>query len=789
MTGFLALLLMAQQPPFLARHCSGCHGPGQAAGGFNLAALQPPAAGNVETWARILRRVQAGEMPPKPMPRPDAAESAAFTGWVSGELRRLERPLLTRRRLNRVEYDNTVRDLLGVDVHAAEDFPQDDSVFGFDNIAEALTVSPLLVEKQFAAAERIARQALFGPETRTATTRWEVPIPRRMEVTNPVKITVPAYYSMADYDVTGQSQPGAFHKVHRFPADGEYVFRVTGSTNRPEGSEPGEMTFLVDGKLVRRFPVESVEMSGFERRPDYWEVRVPLTAGMHEIVAAFPRQFEGLPPRFKGPNPSTLPQQPVVDPDLTYKPPPPGTPPHKVEERRLGLERAREQFRNPRYEGMAVVEVEVTGPYAARKGPTAESLRRVFVCGHLDGRHEAGCARKIVSTLAGRAFRRAVSPAEVDRLTGLAAGAVERGGSFAEGLVVAIQAMLVSPSFLFRGDGAGDYDLASRLSYFLWSTMPDDALLRRAGEGTLRQPEVLAAEVRRMLADGRSRALVANFAGQWLEIRRMESVQPDRDRFPDFDDYLRTSMVRETELFFANLIREDRSILDLIDGRYSFLNERLARHYGIGGVKGTEFRRVGLEDAGRSGIVTQASILTASSYATRTSPVLRGKWVLENLLNAAPPPPPPDVPALDVNGVGESASLRVQLEAHRRNQVCASCHARMDPLGFSLENYDAVGAWRTREGKIAIDPSGALPDGTPLAGPDSLKAVLRRDKDAFAACLVEKLLTYALGRAPRQEEAGVVRQIVADAAADRYRFSRVIGGVVRSASFLQGGER
>jgi mono/diheme cytochrome c family protein len=788
MLPLLAFLWMAPQPPFLARHCGGCHAPNVAAGGLNLQALGAPSAANREQWARILKRIEAGEMPPKGQPRPDANDAKAFTAWIAGELSRLPRSTVTARRLNRVEYNNTVRDLLGVDLHAADDFPQDDSAFGFDNIAEALTVSPLLLEKQFAAAERIARQALFGPDAKTQTQRWEVPAPRRMEVTNPVKLTTPAYYSMFDYDVTGLSQPGSFHLTHRFPAEGDYVFRVIGAGNRPAGSEPGEMTFWIDGKMVQRFPVDEVMMSGFERRPDYWEVRTRLTAGMHDIVAAFPRQFEGLPPRFKGPNPSHKPEPPLPDPEKTWRALPPDAPPGKIEERRLAIEKAREQLANPRWEGMAVMEVEVTGPYDQRKGASPESLRKIFVCGHPDGRHQPGCIRKILSSLANRAFRRPATTKEVDGLSTLAATTISRGGSFEEGIAVGIQAILVSPAFLFRLDGGGDHALASRLSYFLWSTMPDEDLRRRADDGTLSRPAVLAAEVRRMLADGKSRALVENFAGQWLEIRRLESAQPDRDRFPDFEDYLRKSMVKETELFVENMIREDRSILDLIDGSYSFLNERLARHYGIRGVTGTEFRKVDVSQAHRSGILTQASILTASSYATRTSPVLRGKWILENLLNAPPPPPPPNVPALDEKPVGEAASLRVQLERHRSNQVCASCHARMDPLGFALENYDATGAYRTQEGKIPIDPEGALPDGTPLQGPDSLKRVLRQNSAAFAACLTEKLMIYALGRGLDRNDEAAVKQIVADAAATNYRFSSLILGIVNSPSFLKRGE-
>jgi hypothetical protein len=549
------------------------------------------------------------------------------------------------------------------------------------------------------------------------------------------------------------------------------------------------MTFWIDGKLLKTFEVGDVAMSGFERRPDLWEARVRLAGGPHDIVAAFPRQFEGLPPRFRGPRPSSLPQPPLRDPLQAFRELPPDTPPWKIEERRVAIERAKEQLANPRFDGLAVTEVDITGPHDARQGATAESLAAIYTCGHSDGaNHAAGCERRILADLARRAFRRAVTPAEVDRLVALSARARQSRNSLAEGLATALQAMLVSPDFLFRiereRDQPAPFELASRLSYFLWSSMPDEELLRSAEDGPLAQGgEALERQVRRMLAHPKSRALVENFAGQWLETRRIESVQPDRDRFPDFDDYLRQSMAGETERFLQHVVTEDRSVVELLNGRYSFLNERLARHYGIQGVTGTEFRKVDLSGTGRAGVLNHASVLTVSSYATRTSPVLRGKWILDNLLNAPPPPPPGDVPALDEKGVGESATLREQLEHHRANAVCASCHARMDPLGFALENYDAVGAWRTHEGQLPIDPSGALPDGRPLQGPAALTEVLEQDRDAFAASVAEKLLTYALGRGLGPSDRAAVRAAVVRAAAHDYRFSALVLGIVDSAPF------
>jgi hypothetical protein len=359
--------------------------------------------------------------------------------------------------------------------------------------------------------------------------------------------------------------------------------------------------------------------------------------------------------------------------------------------------------------------------------------------------------------------------------------------------------MLASPNFLFRIDKeraaaeaaqpAGQYELASRLAYFLWSSMPDEELLGEAGKGTLRQPRVLDAQVRRMLADPKAQALVENFAGQWLEIRRVEFAQPDRERYPDFDDYLRASILKETELFFQYVMRNDQSVLDFIDGPYTFLNERLARHYGIRGVTGTDFRKVDLTGTGRGGILSHASVLTVSSYGNRTSVVLRGKWVLENILNAPPPPPPANVPSLNEDAVGATASLRQQMEQHRKSAVCASCHARMDPLGFGLENYDAVGAWRTMDGKFPIDSSGVLPNGKMFQGAGELKAILKDQKDAFAEGLTEKMLIYALGRGLEPEDRATVRRIVARMATDDYKFSSLITGIVNSAVFQMDGRK
>lgn len=834
--GVLTLLCAADEPaatetagtavftnsvqPFFAKNCNGCHNAKLKTGGLNLEqyADTTPAARNREDFEKVLRKLQAGEMPPKDLARPSEAELNVVTKWIQARFGVTGRNsggdyarLIKVRRLNRVEYNNTVRDLLGVDVQPANDFPQDDSAYGFDNIAQALSVSPLLMEKYLATAERVARTAVFGPDLKTTTEAFLPPLPRRMEFTNGVHITFPAYYSMTNYDETGLSQPGSFHKTYRFPADGEYLIRIAAAGFRPNGSDPGEATFWLDGKLVRTFPVEvDTEQSGFERRPDHWDVRTRISAGPHELTIAFPRQFHGLPTVFGGPSPSKVAYDPckvtnagsprclalvlkaLNNPNNENFNP---TTPERVQRVKDVIERAKVfDATPPTFEGMSVHEVDITGPDNFKKGPSPEAVRKIFICGSPDGPADAACERKIIANLAYRAFRGPMNPQTVDQLAGISQGARKRGGSFREGISLALATILASPSFLFRIDSdatsgqaaqpASQYALASRLSYFLWSSMPDDELLRAAERGNLSQPDMLRTQVRRMLADPKTQALVENFAGQWLEIRRLESAQPDRERFPDFDEHLRASMIKETELFFQYVMRQDRSVLDFINGPYSFLNERLARHYGIPGVTGTNFRKVDLTGTRRSGILTQASVLAVSSYGNRTSVVLRGKWILENILNAPPPPPPANVPSLDEDAVGSSASLRQQMEQHRKNAACASCHTRMDPLGFGLENYDAVGAWRQLDGKFPIDSSGVLPDGRTFQGADGLKSILADNRDAFAECLAEKMLTYALGRGLSRDDHPAVRQIVSRMAAGDYRFSSLVDGIVNSPLFL-----
>jgi hypothetical protein len=780
--------------PFLADNCYACHNAKLKSGELNLEIFKTAASmGQArETWELVLQKLQSGEMPPKGVPRPDAAELKNVTGWIEKEFDRLDRMAgpdpgrVTARRLNRAEYNNTVRDLLGVNFHPADDFPQDDSGYGFDNIGDVLSLSPVLMEKYLNTAEKIARTALFGVEPLKPTiTRLRPPLGKIASSTKPV----------FDYDVTGLSLPNAIHATHRFPVDAEYNLRIFLGGVRPAGSEPLQLALWIDGEQVKTASFDPEGIASFSNdRQDFGSMtldfRTRVTAGDHWVAVSILRLYEGLPPSYGGPAPSKRP----TPPPPVFKPPRAGIPPERLAEIKKRFEERLAQ-KVPVNEAR-LTGIDVGGPYDQAKGPSTASLKKIYACGHFNGQHRMGCDRKIVGSLARRAYRRPVTQEEVGRLTGLISLARAKGDSFEEGIVQAIQAMLVSPHFLFRieqdrrpaktGDVflIGQHDLASRLSYFLWSSMPDEELLRLADEQALRKPGVMEAQVSRMLKDPKAQALAENFGGQWLELRRLESVNPDRERFPEFEEYLRMSMRRETELFFENIMRQDRSIIDFIDADYTFLNERLARFYKIPDVSGPQFRRVSLAgNAERGGVLTHASVLTVSSYTTRTSPVLRGKWILENILNAPPPPPPPDVPNLDEAKIGSSMTLRQQLEEHRKNATCAACHARMDPLGFGLENFNAIGQWRTQDGKFPVDSSGTLPDGRTFNGPRELKVILKADRDSFARGLTEKLLTYALGRGLERYDRPVVKKTAAQVAASDYRFSILVLEIAKSLPF------
>jgi hypothetical protein len=561
-----------------------------------------------------------------------------------------------------------------------------------------------------------------------------------------------------DYDETGMSLPSAFHVVQRFEADGEYTIRGILRGVRPAGSDPVELGFWIDGQLVHtaRIAVPAQARPGRnagELNGLWAELRTKVKAGEHWLSATILRMYEGLPAAYKGPKPA----------------------------------RARARASSKRgVDAFFVMYLHVVGPYRQASGPTPESIKKVFGDNPIKGPHGSAIVRKIVADLARRAYRRPVTAREVDELVKLIATAQKDGDSFEEGLCLAIQRMLISPHFLFRVEKApqlSQHELATRLSYFLWSSMPDEELFRLADRGELRQPKVLQAQVRRMLRDARARALVENFGGQWLRTRALESHAPSRTRFPEFTDYTRMSMKQETALFFEHILREDRPVRDFLDANYTFLNQRLAELYGIAGVKGHEFRKVDLTGSQRGGVWRHASVLTVSSYPNRTSPVLRGKWLLENLLNAPPPPPPPDVPVLDEKGLGKSVSLREQMEKHRTNPTCASCHARMDPLGLALEHFDAIGRWREKDGKLPIDASATLVDGKTVKGPGGLAAILTARPGAFAECLAEKMLIYALGRGLERNERKTVKVLAQRMAREDYRFSSLVLGIVQSEPF------
>jgi hypothetical protein len=780
--------------PFLAENCYSCHGNEKQKKEINFEKFESAAAlaDDPDVWEEVVLRLRGREMPPEEEPQPAERTRQAVARWIDRELKRIDRTTppdpgrVTARRLNRAEYNNTIAELLGVTMRPADDFPQDDSGYGFDNIADVLSLSPGLMEKYISAADKVARAAVFGPPALKPTLVRLRSEGRRVKEAR----TFPA-----DYDVTGLSLPNAFHAIHRVPVDGEYIMKVTLGGLRPKASAPINIVLWVDEREVMTRTHDQEGAATFnDDRHDFGgqavEFRVRLTAGDHWLSVAIPRVYEGLPARYGGPNPSMRPDSP-----REFKPPA-GVPPERIPLLRKRFDEAAAELEKIPLNGVRVNTVDFGGPYGHATGPSPESVKKIYTCGHLNGGHQSTCARRIVTDLARRAYRRPVAVHELDNIVALVQRAQEQESSFEEGVAVGIQALLVSPDFLFRmerdrravsaathSQPIGQHELATRLSYFLWASMPDASLRRAADAGTLRNPAVLTAQVRRMLRDPKARALAENFGSQWLQFRALESTTRDRERFPDFEDYLRLSMRRETELFFEHIVRDDRSILDFIDGRYSYLNERLARHYGIPNVSGPAFRRVDLTNTPRGGVLTQGSVLTVSSYATRTSPVLRGKWVLDNLLGRPPDDPPPDVPNLEESEIGSTASMREQLQMHRKNPTCASCHRRMDPLGFGLENFDAVGAWRTMDGKFPVDASGTLPDGEEFEGPVELRAILKGEREAFARTLTAKLLTYALGRGLERYDTKTVRLIASRLPARNYRFSSLVLEIVNSLPF------
>ena len=730
----------------LDRYCVACHNARTLTAGLALDAVDPArVADHAEVWEKVLRKLRTRTMPPAPRPRPDAGGYAALVAYFETALDRAAeaapdpgRPAL--QRLNRAEYANAVRDLLALDVDARTLLPADESGYGFDNVGDVLTVSPGLLERYLLAAAKISRQAVGDPTLRPTTAVYR---------TSPL---------LAQDGRTSDDLPfgsrGGLAVRHHFPLDAEYVVRVA---LRGRSRAGHALEVRLDRERVARF-----DLGG--RAP--LEVRIPVAAGTRLLGVSFVEALE-----------HSLP--------LDGRPPPPPI----------------TSFAFTLYPNDPSVErVEVVGPYAGRTPADTPSRRAIFICHPDTAAEETACAERIVAALARRAYRRPVTAADTAPLLAAYEAGRREGGGFEDGVRWAVEALLVSPKFLFRveeppaGTAPGapyrirDLDLASRLSFFLWSSIPDDELVDLAARGRLREPDVLRRQVRRMLDDPRASALVENFAGQWLYLRNLPSAAPDAGRFPEFDDNLRQALRRETELFVASQVRDDRGVLDLLRADYTFVNERLARHYGIPDVYGGHFRRVSYRDDRRAGLLGHGSLLTVTSYPHRTSPVLRGKWLLENLLGAPPPPPPPDIPELDEPGDRTApATMRERMARHRASPACAACHDKIDPLGFALENFDAVGRWRAREDGAGtpIDASGTLPDGAPFDGPAAFRAALLREPWAteFATTVTEKLMTYALGRGLGHYDAPAVRRILRDAESGGYRWSSLIQGIVESVPF------
>ena len=720
--------------PVLQDSCVVCHNGENASGGLNVERYtsEESIATSREQWESIVQKVRTGEMPPRGIPRPSAASIETFMAFIEGVFEKADASVkpdpgrVTAKRLNRVEYSNTIRDLLGVAFHAERDFPSDDSGHGFDNIGDVLTISPVLMEKYIDAAERVASSAIGAN-----------PLPDK-----PVEVEYHLKHKTAR-----RIDVGVIEAQHRVEWDGEYIIRIGLPGERKKDSPPVELAFSMDGVQLHAQMAET-KPSGLVYFDPYSieEIRLFLPAGDHTFRAEF----------LNDAFPEKLCKEDLYD-------------------------REKNKF---------LESVTFEGPYPAEREP--EHRKRILFCDPASG---DACVEKILTTLARRAYRRPVTQADIAPLMGFAKMAQAQGDTPKQGIQLALQAMLVSPHFLFRiehdpdptnpeqAHRVSDIELASRLSYFLWSSIPDEELLSLAEQGKLSEPAVLHAQVDRMLADSRSSALASNFAGQWLETRNLDHVNPDPEIFEDWGSDLKEAMRTETQMFFEAMLRENRPLSEFLTAKFTFLNGLLAEHYGIEGVTGPRFRRVELESPQRTGILGHASVLTVSSYPTRTSPVIRGKYVLENILGAPPPPPPADVPSLDEAGLGVAGSLRQRLEQHRANPVCASCHDRMDTLGFALENYDAIGRWRTEDGNFPIDASGTLPSGESIAGPEQLTKVLQAQLPDFIRCLSEKMLTYSLGRGLERYDRPTVERIVKRVAADGNRFQTLVHQIVVSLPF------
>lgn len=783
MTGFLAIggfvsgaaaqqdasaasrLSTAPHHALVNQYCLGCHNSRLKTAGLELDSINQQAPGeNWEAWEKVVRKLRARLMPPPGRRRPDEATYEKALASLETSLDRLAVATPnpgrtdTFRRLNRTEYHNAVRDLLTLEVDVATLLPSDSVSYGFDNVTVG-NLPPSLLERYVGAAEKISRLAVgrtgLAPGGITIRTR-----PDRTQEKHVIGLPV--------------GTRGGVVVPYTFPADGEYEITIRLARDRNEHvegmSEAHEIELLLDRERVHVFTVEppafQVEKVALNYQPSqdnldaHLKIRIPVTAGPHALGVTFL-------------------QKPWV----------------LLETARQPYESHFNYYRHPRVQP-AVYSVSIVGPYNAVGTGDTPSRRRIFTCQPESPDAEDGCAREILGTLMRRAYRRPVADDDLQGPFELYRSTREKEG-FEAGIEMALAAVLVSPEFLFRIEQApaglaphtpyrvSDLELASRLSFFLWSSNPDDELLEVAIRGELTKPAVLEQQARRMLADPRALNLVTNFASQWLHLRNLEAIKPDKRIFPDFDDNLRQAFRRETELFVESILRENRSVLELLSANYTFLNERLAKHYGVPHVYGSRFRRVEFEEGGtRGGLLRHGSILTLTSYATRTSPVVRGNWILKNILGVPPPPPPPDIPDLkEAKTGGRELSMRERMAEHRANPTCASCHTLMDPVGFGLENFDAIGRFRTTEAGVPIDASGELWDGTRFDGVAELEEALLRRPELFLTTLTEKLLVFATGRGVEYYDGPAIRALLREAKADNYRFSSLVLGIVKSRPF------
>lgn len=757
------------------QYCVGCHNDVLNTAGLSLQHVDSQNIGSDgEVWEKVLRKLRAKAMPPSGMPRPDNATYESFVSFLETSLNQYAsqnpepgRPSI--RRLNRTEYENSIRDLFAVDIDSETLLPADAAMFNFDNIGSVLTLSPLLIERYIAAARKIRNKALGDPDISPAFEYYTLPQALKQD-------------ERMNDDMPFGSRGGIAMR-HRFPMDGEYVVQIKlqrnyrdyirGMTNRPHQLDirmnderlklytVGGQKFGKSSQLYSTSAQGDLKQEAYERYSDQsLEVRFQAKAGEQLITASFLEDI-------------FLPEGPYIPEHTMYD---------------------YTQFKggNPGVRTLAI-----GGPYEVRGAGETASREKVLICSPKND-NDTDCARTILSSLARKAYRRSPTNKEVNTLMSFFDQGVERGG-FEEGIGVAVERMLAGPEFLFLTEKVPtniaegelytlpDLEMASRLSFFIWSSIPDEELLSVAESGKLKNPKVLEQQVRRMLDDPRSIALVKNFASQWLTLGKLNVAAPDIDIFPYFDDNLREAFRTETELFIDHVMREDKPLLEMLTADYTFINERLAGHYGISDIYGNHFRKVMLEDESRGGLLGQGSILTVTSYANRTAPTIRGKWILENILGVPPPPPPNDVPGLkDKDESGVILTMRERMEMHRANPVCASCHKIMDPLGFALENYDGIGKWRTVDGASAamIDSTGVLPDGTPFEGPSELKQVLseKRQYD-FVFTFIEKMLTYSLGREIRHTDAPIIRSIIKETELQQHSLPSLVIAIVNSSPY------